>query len=101
VAAPKATWFASNPAGKFRDLGMSPQLLDGVESPFQLFLGQDFVDLGMAGSANSDNLPHRHAIEIAFVSLVMMPCARNQVVARERLFAFANRARRHEYKYSS
>jgi hypothetical protein len=59
----------------------------------------------MAWTANPDHLLHNRAIEIAFIPLVTVACARDEMMSRERFLTLANRAdrrRRHyEYKYSS
>jgi hypothetical protein len=55
---------------------MGAQLRDRIEIPLELFLGQDLVNLGVAGATKPDHFPNGRAIELPFVALVVMPgCA--------------------------
>ena len=65
---------------------------NGVPFAFQLFFGQDRVDLRMTRAADPDDLLNDVPVKIAFVFAIMMPCSRDEVVARERLKPSANGA---------
>lgn len=62
---------------------MRTQLLDRVEFPLQLFLGQELMNLGMAGAAKSDDRMHGSTSECSLVSFVVMPGAGDEMMARE------------------
>lgn len=62
------------------------QFINRIELPFQFLLRKHFMNLGVTGTANPDYLPNDCAIEIALISFVVMPRARNQVMACHRLF---------------
>lgn len=71
---------------------MRTKPFDGVPFAFQLFFGQDRVDLRMTRAADPDGLLNDVPVKIAFVFAIMMPCSRDEVVARERLKPSANGA---------
>ena len=71
---------------------MGAQLGDRVEIALKFLLAQQRVDLRMARPANADDFLHHRAIELAFVALVVVAGARDQMMSRERFFATADRA---------
>ena len=71
---------------------MRTKPFDGVPFAFQLFFCQDRVDLRMTRAADPDGLLNDVPVKIAFVFAIMMPCSRDEVVARERLKPSANGA---------
>lgn len=71
---------------------MRTQPLNCVPFAFQLFFRQDRVYLRMTRAADPDGLLNDVPVKIAFVFAIMMPCSRDEVVARERLKPSANRA---------
>ena len=81
-----------HPLAKAPDLGVRTKPFDGVPFAFQLFFGQDRVDLRMTRAADPDGLLNDVPVKIAFVFAIMMPCSRDEVVARERLKPSANGA---------
>ena len=92
MATAEISWFPLYPASKLRDFRLLSQFEDSVELALQLFLRKHLVNLGVAGAADPDDLPHRNPIEIAFVPLVVVSRSRNQMVASQRLFPLTNSA---------
>ena len=62
---------------------MRAQLFDRRIFPLQLLLCEQRVNLGMARAADAHRALHRAAIELALVSFVVMPRARNEVMPRQ------------------
>jgi hypothetical protein len=79
-----------NPGAEALDFRVGAESVEGVPFSFEFLLGEDGVDLGVAGSANAGGLVDDEALKISFVSPVMMAGARNEMVAREGLDAPAN-----------
>lgn len=68
------------------------QLRHGVELALELLLRQQRVNLGVTWATDANDLPHNLALEVAFIALVVMPRARDQVMASQRFAATADRA---------
>lgn len=71
---------------------MGAQFCNGIKIALQLFLGQQLMNLRMAGTAEADDLAHGRAGEVAFVPLVVVPGARNEMMAGEAFLALAKDA---------
>src|SRR5690349_24249685 len=71
---------------------MGAQLRDRIEIALELFLGQDLVNLAVARATKPGPLPNDRAIELAFIALVVMPGARDEMMPRQPFLPFANRA---------
>lgn len=88
----EAAGLFGHPLAEAQNLGMSTQPLNCVPFAFQLFFRQDSVDLRMTRAADPDGLLNDVPVKLAFVFAIMMPCPRDEVVARERLKPSANGA---------
>ena len=71
---------------------MRSEGFDGVESPLELLLGKERVDLLVTWRAEAHGLAHQFPVELAFVVLVVMPCARDEVMARQLFLSFTKGA---------
>lgn len=86
----EAAGLFGHPLAKAQDLGMRTQPLNCVPFAFQLFFRQDSMYLRMTRAADPDGLLNDVPVKIAFVFAIMMPCSRDEVVARECLKPSAN-----------
>ncbi len=68
---------------------------------FQFLLGEDCVNLGMAGPADANHDLYCCAIENSFVSSVVMSRPRNEMMSREPFFSAANGASLVHLSYST
>jgi hypothetical protein len=84
--------FSRNPSCKLGNVWVGEEEFDRIPLSLKLFFGEDRVNLGVAGTADSDSLLDRLAIKLPLVSLVRMTGPRNQVMPRQRLFPAANSA---------
>ena len=80
MSAAKSARPVADPANELCHFRKLSQLLDRVEVPLELLLGQHFVNLRMARPANPDHLPHHCPVEIAFVLFIMMASSRDQMM---------------------
>jgi hypothetical protein len=71
---------------------MCTQLLDSVVFPLEFLFGKQLVNLQMTRPANAGYLPNEFPSELAFIALVVVARARDEVMPREPFFAAADRA---------
>ena len=88
----KAARSRGDPLRKFCHAWMSFEPRDCVVLALELLLREQCVYLRMTRTANADHLSNDDALELSFVALVVVPRARDQVMARERFLATADRA---------
>ena len=71
---------------------MRSEFFDRLVIAFELFLGEQGVDLRVARAADAHGALDRASIKLALVSFIVMARARNEMVPRQRLFTPADDA---------
>ena len=67
------------------------ELRDAVPVALQFLLGEQQVDLRVAGTADPDRRSHDRPLKVALVLLIVVASARDEVMPGERLLTTADR----------
>lgn len=80
----KTVGLAADPVHKPSHVWMRSQKLKGIELPFQILFGKQSVNVVVAGTTKPRNpLFHVSAVEVAFVPLVRVTRARDEMMPRQ------------------